>query len=394
MAVRRKIPTALCLTGIALLSSIGCGDNSPSLTLPDDSETSSSGDAPSAAQETASKPVTPVSKRKAGPVENIDASERVAAAKLQEATDPVANEIKIYKAEIRGAFDEQDFAKLEKEATRLRETSELCRDGSWKIWRFYGAIDNRFHTGDDGYLTDLQTHAAWEKAYPDSITQRIAVADFMTSYAWHARGDGYADTVTKEGWELFGTRLMEANRILQSTLELPEKDPYLWIVAMRTALGLGSEKAEFDAIVARAIEQEPTFWHIDTFRSYSLLPRWYGEEGDWEAYASETLKRENGLGAEGYVRIVMDRSQHYGNVFRDARNPSWKTAKEGLETLRKKYPDSVSIENWCAKMGTLGNDREFAKAAFERLGDSYIEAVWKKPERFVHFRGWAMTGKW
>ena len=382
----RSFPIAVfsCL----LFATVGCDDGGSS-------SNESAGDSASTTSASSSaSSVTPKPKRKAGPVENIDASERVAAAKLTEATDPVAKEIEIYQAEIRGAFDERNFDFLENEAKKLRETSELCRDGAWKVVRFYEAIDNRFHTGEDGYLTDLETHAAWEKAYPKSITQRIAVAELMTSYAWHARGDGYADTVTEQGWKHFGARLMESNRILQTTLELEDKDPYLWIVAMRTALGLGSEKAEFDTIVARAIEQEPTFWHIDAFRSYSLLPRWYGEEGDWEAYALKTLERENGLGAEGYVRIVMNRSQHYGNVFRDAKNPSWETAKEGLIALRKKYPDSLSIENWCAKMGTKGNDREFAKAAFERLGDTYVKDVWKKPERFVHFCGWAMTGKW
>lgn len=62
--------------------------------------------------------------------------------------------------------------------------------------------------------------------------------------------------------------------------------------------------------------------------------------------------------------------------------------------MLKKYPDSLWIRNWAAKLGTLGQDREFAKAWFDRLGDEYIKEVWKKPERFVHFRGWAETGQW
>ncbi len=34
------------------------------------------------------------------------------------------------------------------------------------------------------------------------------------------------------------------------------------------------------------------------------------------------------------------------------------------------------------------------KAAFDELGETYLESVWKKPERFVHYRTWAQTGKW
>lgn len=42
----------------------------------------------------------------------------------------------------------------------------------------------------------------------------------------------------------------------------------------------------------------------------------------------------------------------------------------------------------------MGRDRMIAKEAFEDLGDTYLEGVWGKPERFVHFRTWARTGQW
>lgn len=339
--------------------------------------------------------VTPTSRKKAGPVENIDSAERIAAARLMEAQDRIGHEIKIFMAEVRGAFDEKKFDVLEAKAKELRASKAIFGDGSWKIYRFYLAVDNRFHSGDDGYLTDLETHQEWEKAYPDSLTQKIALAEMLTEYAWYIRGSGYADTVTPEKWKIFKERISRAEKVIIAARNHEEKDPYLWQTAVRTGLGKGYDKKSFDAIVAESRKYFPKYWHVETSRAYSLLPRWYGEKGDWEAFAKEASEQPDGLGAETYARIVISMMGYYGNVYRDSPGkPSWEITKEGLDIMKQKYPASIKVDNYCARLGTLGSDRDYAKSAFDRLGDEYVKSIWKKPERFVHFRGWAQTGKW
>ncbi|MCB1235377.1 MAG: DUF4034 domain-containing protein [Verrucomicrobiae bacterium] len=308
-------------------------------------------------------------------------------------TDPIDKEIELFQAEIRGAFDDRQFEEIENLAGQLREGRETFSNGSWKIYRFYEGLGDRFHSGEDGYLTDLDTHRAWRKAYPDSVTERIALADLLVDYAWHARGTGYANTVTPEGWRLMGERLDQADAALAEAKKIGGEDIYWYSVAIMMGTGQGWDKERFDEVVAESLEREPTYWSVPAHRAYTLLPRWFGDEGDWEAFALKASQAPGGLGDETYTRIVIRLSGYYANVFRDAR-PSWPRTKSGLEIMLKKYPDSLWIRNWAAKLGTLGQDREFAKAWFDRLGDEYIKEVWKKPERFVHFRGWAETGQW
>lgn len=336
----------------------------------------------------------PKSGKKAEPVENIDTGERLAAASLVEAVDPVAREIKIYRAEIRGAFDEKRFAFIEEKAAELRSDQPLLfADGSWKFFHFYEALDDRFHTGEDGFLTDLETHRAWEKERPDSIARRIALADMMVSYAWEARGTGYANTVTPEGWRLMRERLGTAAEVLEEARKKGPVDIYWYSTALMVGLGQGWEKTHFDQVVEDALKAEPAYWHIQTERAYSLLPRWYGEEGDWQAYALEVAKDPAGLGDEAYARIVMRLSRYYADMVRDART-DWPRTKNGMEKLLEKHPESITLQNHAARLGAYGRDREFTKFWFDKLGDSYVKDVWKKPERFVHFRGWAETGRW
>lgn len=332
--------------------------------------------------------------KSAGPVENIEADERIAAARLIEAHDAAAHEIKIFDAEIRGAFDEERFAFLEETGHKLRESKELCADGSWKIFRFYEGIDNRFHWGDDGFLTDLEIHRKWEKAFPDSLTRRVALAEMLVSYAWHARGTGYAHTVTPEGWRLMRERLEQASAVLVDARGLSDSDPYWFSAAMTVGTGQSWDKEMFDKLVEECRSKYPGYWHLETQRAYTLLPRWFGDEGDWEKFALEAAKVPKGLGAETYARIIIRMSGYdVADVFRDS-DAEWSRMKPGLQTLLEKYPESVTLKNEAAYHATLGRDREMAGSIFKSLGDEYIQSVWQKPERFVHFRTYAMTGKW
>jgi hypothetical protein len=162
---------------------------------------------------------------------------------------------------------------------------------------------------------------------------------------------------------------------------------------MNIALGQGWPKEEFEKLVTDATTFDPTFWHIHPVRCYSLLPRWHGKKGDWEAYAHKISNQPDGLGDETYARILMNISGRYGNLFQESK-ASWPKAKTGLAILRKKYPESLEFLSQTARLATMGDDRTLAASAFDEIGGRYLESVWRKPERLIHFRTWAKTGKW
>jgi predicted Zn-dependent protease len=83
----------------------------------------------------------------------------------------------------------------------------------------------------------------------------------------------------------------------------------------------------------------------------------------------------------------------YGNVFRDTAM-RWPRAKKGVETLLKKYPDSLYLKSVATRLAVLGNDRDMAKKLYEELGERFVEDAWLRKQQFVHFRTWARTGRW
>jgi hypothetical protein len=328
-----------------------------------------------------------------GAVENIDSDERRQAIDLQTVAGPVQKENMLYAADVRSAFEQQNFDWLEQEAESLRSSEELTRDGMWKIHRFYEGLAKRFGDNKNELMHDQERIENWRKAKPDSITAKTAEGHLYIDIAWFIRGGGYSHTVTEEQWEGFHAFLQRAGQLMTPLVTGGLEDPFSGEVMLHVALGTGPSREEYDALMKVLKDRHPKYWHYDIRRAWSLEERWHGEEGDWEEYATWAADREDGLGDEVYTRIAISRMDAYGNVFRDTAM-RWPRAKKGVETLLEKYPDSLFIKSAATRLAVLGNDRDMAKKLYEELGPQFVEDAWLNKEQFVHFRTWARTGRW
>jgi hypothetical protein len=95
--------------------------------------------------------------------------------------------------------------------------------------------------------------------------------------AWKARGNGYANTVSKEGWRGFSDHLAEAQKALTQAWHLQPGYPLAPSRMMTVALGdSGADEMRtwFDRTVSAQIDY-PKAW---SSMRWGLRPRWYGSE--------------------------------------------------------------------------------------------------------------------
>jgi hypothetical protein len=210
----------------------------------------------------------------------------------------------------------------------------------------------------------------------------------MQNFWWTTHGRTYANKVTNRGWELMRERLAGARQILDKLTSGVERDPFAMLVLMRVAHGEGWPKADFDALMDTAHKAEPKFWGYDVQRALSLLPRWYGEPGDWEKYAEECEARAGSLGPEAYTRVVISMSDYYDNVFKETK-ASWERTKKGFQQMISEYSESREILHEAALLANKAQDRAFAKELFKKIGTGYSPTVWNDPLRFQATKEWA-----
>ena len=96
------------------------------------------------------------------------------------------------------------------------------------------------------------------------------------SYAWVARGTGYANTVNDESWKVMGARLKTAAEELEQAWQLDPKNPQICLEMMRVELGRGDEQNRLDTWFERGMKLDPASYDLCYAKLEYLRPRWYG----------------------------------------------------------------------------------------------------------------------
>ncbi len=310
-------------------------------------------------------------------------------AAFAEGEDLIMKDEENYRHDTRQFYNNRNFEQLEARANEARTSKAKFGNGEWHIHHFYDSLDCREEEPESMWQLHEQIHQDWEKKFPDSITARVAHADFLTNYAWHARGTGYANEVTEDAWRVFRERLASARTLLDSSKDLPLKCPVWWQVSMKVALGQSWSKAEFTKLFEEAKAFEPTYFMYDLAQAKFLMPRWYGAEGDWEAAAEKEIDRPGGLGLEGYARVIADQRGYYDDIFSETK-ASWRKTQQGFELMLKSYPDSSQVLNTYCRLAVIAEDRTVAKKLFSQIGSKVILSCWGgERKRFTQMKRWA-----
>jgi len=288
----------------------------------------------------------------------------------------------------------KDYDKLDDLAATYRASKEAYPDGMWKLAYVYAGTDGPENAPEDQWPAHQKEIEAWIQAKPQSITARVALARFLRDYAWHARGSGYANTVTDESWQLFGQRLTRAAAILTDAKNLKETCPVYWSTFLGVALGLEANKEQYDRIFDQAARAEPDYHFYYQTRAVYLLPRWHGQPGEWEEDLAKSADRIGGEDGDMlYAQVVWD-IHHYGssdNVFDENKGISWERVDRGFEVIEKRFPDSIAAKNERAHLAGLAGDKEKARKYFIQTEGKVDLSDWNAKGEFIDAANWAFA---
>ncbi|HXB59051.1 MAG TPA: DUF4034 domain-containing protein [Candidatus Acidoferrales bacterium] len=293
-------------------------------------------------------------------------------------------------------FEDRDFDKLDDYASNLRTSKVSWATGHWKLGNFYCSFCPADTAPDSEWKNRLAGLDAWVAAKPDSITARVALANFLIQYAWAARGSGWGDTVTDEGWRLFNERLNQAEEVLDDAGKLKEKCPVYWSMRMTVALGLNYNKDQFDEIFKQATNATPNYQAYYFHRAVYLLPRWNGSPGEWEADLAKEADQVGGdQGDELYARVVWCMHQCVGfkNIFKE-NNLDWPRVDRGFDIIEKQYPASLAAKNEHAHLAVLSGNRQAAVACLTRMAGKVDLSIWYSEADFIRQLSWAYNVPW
>src|ERR1700761_2390031 len=282
----------------------------------------------------------------------------------------------------------EKFDDLDQIADHLRRDKVRLKGGDWKLVAFYKVLDRPLLDDKDS-VDHLEHLRHWMTARPESITARIALARSLHRWAWVARGNGLADTVTAEGWKLFNERSQESQLVLEGSEKLGQMDPQWFLEMMISGLALGWDNARMKSIFDRGVAFEPAFFYLYTNYTNYLLPKWYGKPGDAEAFAKASADRVGG--DEGdilYFRIASVMVKR-GNGNFPVEGLDWHRIGTGYTMLNQTYGTTNAHVNQLAFMAWKFGDHEVAQQQFTLIGNHWALGVWRDKMFFARVRDWS-----
>ncbi len=299
-----------------------------------------------------------------------------------------------YSAHITSFFVQGDFAQLEKIAQQNRKEKGRLIGGVWKTNAFFNAVSFPVHTGelkDSDYQLQIATVKKWVAAYPDSATPRIALASTYSNYGSFARGTGYANTVSNSQWKIYRASTARAKQALLEAAQLKDRDPQWYELMQGVAHDEGWDKDHAHDLLEQAVAFQPGYYHYYRLYSTYLLPQWYGEIGDIQAFAEQTAAHHpEPESSMFYFDIISTLACYCKQDLEDLPKTSWPTLKQGYAGIQQHYGISDLEANRFAFMAYIFKDKAAAHEAFDSVV-TYKPDIWYSKDVFANARDWASS---
>lgn len=257
-----------------------------------------------------------------------------------------------------------NIAALEKIADLIRSRQELNSSGYLQMHDFYYSCGI---TGldEDEVQKRISFVRNWVKKYPQSSTAKILLAQILSDYAWEARGTGYANTVSREGWAQFSQRLKEAWTQLEAVKNRPA-DWYRW--ALRVGLGEGWSRQRYEQIYSECRKKYPKVDEVIWSKAMWLQPKWHGELGESDALLNAELHKRSGVAADVFYTQTVLAVDGASMATLDSLN--WQRMRRGFEEIIRRYPKDDEMKASYLSHALAYNDPATLKAL--GITDKYL----------------------
>lgn len=288
-----------------------------------------------------------------------------------------------------------DYAALD--ALMVKETSRLgdLPDGSSHLQGIAHGLGDLFEYGDVTPDESLQRIEAWRRAVKGSAQPALVEPLFFRSWAYAARGVGYASSVSPQAMEVYLARAEMAAMALRDAPASAHASP-LWY---ESSLAVGRDqsipeerrRAIFDEGMTKFPDYIPLYQQMLT----NLMPRWGGSIWVEDEFIAAAARKRGGgqIDPASYARLYLI----YGNLEGDDLNvlesaqADEKIMKAGVEELRKRYPRSDYILNAVARYYCIDNEYPAYHAIRPLLDAHPASAAWPDKLSIASCDKWSGT---
>ncbi|MGD8595380.1 MAG: DUF4034 domain-containing protein, partial [Gammaproteobacteria bacterium] len=230
---------------------------------------------------------------------------------------------------------------------------------------------------------NLETVNKWIKETPDHPAPYLAKAEILISYAWDARGSGWAKDVTESQWSLFNSRIAEARQVLEDSAAVSGNHPYWFLTMEIVAKAQNWNIQEFEQLYNSAIYAYPTYYYIYFRAADYFQPRWHGSRKLLRQFVDNAVnKSRHKEGLTLYTRIYWSQLWALKDDTFAPGYAEWNLMKQGFEDIMKDYPNSAWNLNAYAYYSCMAKDWSTTKQLTSKIEDNPHLSIWGSRSRY------------
>ena len=257
------------------------------------------------------------------------------------------------------------YDEIEKVAADLLQTRAKFAGGTWKLPCFGRALCITESEDETQWKANNARLVAWHAAHPKSHLATLMLARSFADGASMARGGEYADKVKPQQWAGMNSRLSAAAPLFAASLPDIKRSPLVFSGLQQWAILGQLPRPIYETAWRDAEAAFPGYLPFYIDKAYYLMPRWYGEPGDWEAFAKRSADKIGGIkGDMFYARLVEDQSENYETDFFEINNVSWERTKRGLRALIARDDQPASAATAAQRLAAIAQDSPFERELF------------------------------
>lgn len=276
------------------------------------------------------------------------------------------------------AFETEDFATLEEMLHPKDRKLVTFDDGSTRTEGAIAGFDALLQNVDAPGPT-LSLLAKWRREFPLSDAPDLIEALLFRNWAWRARGEGYANTVSPQGWAAYRMRVEMADAALTDAADKPQHSPAFYPLAITVGLDRSTDRGQLRRHVDFSMEDFPEYYPTHRAMLRALLPRWGGTYEQIDDYVQQTLdKMPAEKRPEMYARLYTTVESVEGDEvdpFLDT-FAEWPRVKAGYQDMLARYPRSDWLRNLYARMACRAKDAAAYRAVMSEIENAVAPEAW------------------
>jgi hypothetical protein len=259
-----------------------------------------------------------------------------------------------------------DYERLESSMNKFKESLEDLPDGSSSYEGFVGGLIDLFRFGGLAPDTAFGHTADWRRRTKSSTMADLVEAIALSEWAWSARGNGYANSVTSQNMAAYTYRTEMAAAALDDLAGRATDNPLWYVLSLDVGLDQSKDREKLREIFDRGLTEAPQYRPLYRRMLRILMPRWGGSYEDVDKFINQIYAQTvKARGYERYAELYSTYARLEGDeldLFADT--PAfWSGMTMGYQGLVKRYPKSDAVLNSFANFACRADD----KVTYNRL---------------------------